>query len=83
LAVIGKLDLLWLRHFGERETWGTDTHDAITDEIAAALSITRGMADSYLDYARQCGCGCRAWVRCWWQAISITGRFRRLSTAPI
>ncbi len=52
LAVIGQLDLLWLRHFGERETWGTDTHDAITDEIAAALSITRGMADSYLDYAR-------------------------------
>ena len=52
LAVIGELDLLWLRHFGERETWGTDTHDAITDEIAAALGITRGMADSYLDYAR-------------------------------
>jgi hypothetical protein len=52
LTVIGELDLLWLRHFGERETWGTDTHDAITDEIAAALSITRGMADSYLDYAR-------------------------------
>jgi hypothetical protein len=52
LAVIGELDLLWLRHFGERETWGTDTHDAITDEIAAALGVTRGMADSYLDYAR-------------------------------
>jgi hypothetical protein len=52
LAVIGELDLLWLRHFGERETWGTDTHDAITDEIAAALGITRGRADSYLDYAR-------------------------------
>ncbi len=52
LAVIGELDLLWLRRFGERETWGTDTHDAITAEIAAALGITRGMADSYLDYAR-------------------------------
>ncbi len=52
LAVIGELDLLWLRHFGERETWGTDTHDAITDEIAAALGITRGLADSYVDYAR-------------------------------
>jgi hypothetical protein len=52
LALIGELDLLWLRHFGERETWGTDTHDAITDEIAAALRITRGMAHSYLDYAR-------------------------------
>jgi hypothetical protein len=52
LAVIGELDLLWLRRFGERETWGTDTHDAITAEIAAALGITRGLADSYLDYAR-------------------------------
>ena len=52
LAVIGELDLLWLRRFGERETWGTDTHDAITAEIVAALGITRGLADSYLDYAR-------------------------------
>jgi hypothetical protein len=43
---------LWLRRFGERETWGTDTHDAITAEIVAALGITRGLADSYLDYAR-------------------------------
>src|SRR6202012_174021 len=52
LAVIGELDLLWLRRFGERETWGTDTHDAITAEIVAALGITPGLADSYLDYAR-------------------------------
>ena len=52
LSVIGELDLLWLRRFGERETWGTDTHDAITAEIVAALGITRGLADSYLDYAR-------------------------------
>jgi Domain of unknown function (DUF222) len=52
LAVIGELDLLWLRRFGERETWGTDTHDAITAEVVATLGITRGLADSYLDYAR-------------------------------
>jgi hypothetical protein len=52
LVVIGELDLLWLRQFGERESWGTDTHDAITAELAAALGITRGLADSYLDYAR-------------------------------
>ncbi|MFZ1161055.1 MAG: HNH endonuclease signature motif containing protein [Mycobacterium sp.] len=52
LAVIGELDLLWLRRFGERETWGTDTHDAIAAEIVAALGITRGLAESYLDYAR-------------------------------
>src|ERR1700744_944085 len=49
---VGELALLWLRRFGERETWGTDTHDAITAEIVAALGITRGLADSYLDYAR-------------------------------
>jgi len=52
LAVIGELDVLWLRRFGERESWGTDSHDAITAEIAAVLGITRGLADSYLDYAR-------------------------------
>jgi hypothetical protein len=52
LTVIGELDLLWLRRFGERDTWGTDTHDAITAEIVAALGITRGLADSHLDYAR-------------------------------
>ena len=50
--MIGELDLLWLRRFGERETWGTDTHDAIAAEIVAALGITRGLAESYLDYAR-------------------------------
>src|ERR1700753_4493991 len=52
LAVIGELDLLWLRRFGERETWVTATHDATTAEIVAALGITPGLADSYLDYAR-------------------------------
>src|SRR6185437_7236111 len=52
LAVIGELDVLWLRRFGERESWGTDSHDAITAEIAAVLGVTRGLADSYLDYAR-------------------------------
>src|ERR1700744_1586563 len=52
LAVIGELDLLWLRGFGEREPWGTDPHDAITAEIVVALGITGGLADRYLDYAR-------------------------------
>src|ERR1700689_284494 len=52
VAAIGELGLLWLRRFGERESWGTDTHDAITAELVAALGITRGLADSYLDYAR-------------------------------
>ena len=52
LAVIGELDVVWLRRFGERETWCTDTQEAITAEVAAALGITQGLAASYLDYAR-------------------------------
>jgi hypothetical protein len=52
LAVIGELDVLWLRRFGERETWCTDTQEAITAEIAAALTITQGLATSYLEYSR-------------------------------
>src|SRR5271165_4461128 len=52
LAAIGELDLLWLRRFGERETWCTDSQDAITAEVAAALGITQARAASYLDYAR-------------------------------
>jgi Domain of unknown function (DUF222) len=52
LAVIGELDVLWLRRFGERESWCTDTQEAITAEIAAALTITQGLATSYLEYSR-------------------------------
>ena len=52
LAVIGELDVMWLRRFGERETWCTDTQEAITAEIAAALGITQGLATSYLEYSR-------------------------------
>jgi hypothetical protein len=52
LAVIGELDVLRLRRFGERETWCTDTQEAITAEVAAALGITQGLADSYLEYSR-------------------------------
>jgi len=52
LAVIGQLDLLWLRQVGERETWCTDTQEAITAEVAAALNITQGLASSYLYYSR-------------------------------
>src|SRR5271154_105059 len=52
LAVIGELDVLWLRQVGERETWCTDTQEAITAEVAAALGITQGLAASYLEYSR-------------------------------
>ena len=52
LAAIGELDLLRLRQVGERETWCTDTQEAITAEVAAALGITQGLATSYLEYSR-------------------------------
>ena len=52
LAAIGELDVLWLRRYGERETWCTDTQEAITAEVAAALGITQGLATSYLEYSR-------------------------------
>jgi hypothetical protein len=52
LAVIGELDVLWLRQVGERETWCTDTQEAITAEVAAALGITQRLAASYLEYSR-------------------------------
>ena len=52
LAVIGELDLLRLRQVGERETWCTDTQEAVTAEVAAALGITQALAASYLYYSR-------------------------------
>jgi Domain of unknown function (DUF222) len=52
LAAIGELDLLRLRQVGERETWCTDTQEAVSAEIAAALGISQGLATSYLYYSR-------------------------------
>ncbi|OBB99078.1 HNH endonuclease signature motif containing protein [Mycobacterium sp. 852002-40037_SCH5390672] len=52
LAAIGELDVLRLRECGERETWATDTWDAISAEIAAALRISHALASSYLNYSR-------------------------------
>ena len=52
LAAIGELDLLRLRQVGERETWCTDTQEAIAAEVAAALCVTQALATSYLYYAR-------------------------------
>ena len=52
LAVIGELDLLRLRQVGERETWCTDTQEAVTAEVAMALGITQALAASYLYYSR-------------------------------
>ncbi|BBX74674.1 HNH endonuclease [Mycobacterium shinjukuense] len=52
LIAIGQLDVLRLRQRGERETWVTDTWDAVTAEVAAALRISHGLAASHLHYAR-------------------------------
>jgi Domain of unknown function (DUF222) len=52
LAAIGELDLLRLRQVGERQTWCTDTQEAVAAEVAAALRITQGLATSYLYYSR-------------------------------
>ena len=46
LAAIGELDVLRLRECGERETWSTDTWDAIGAEVAAALGISAALASS-------------------------------------
>jgi Domain of unknown function (DUF222) len=52
LAVTGEFDVMRLRQVGERETWCTDTQEAVTAEIAAALTITQALAASYLYYSR-------------------------------
>jgi hypothetical protein len=52
LAAIGELDVLRLRECGERESWVSDTWDAISAEIAAALNVSQALASSYLNYSR-------------------------------
>src|SRR3984957_5132201 len=52
LAVIGELDVLWLRQGGGGEAGCPDTQEAITAEVAAALGITHGLAASHLLYSR-------------------------------
>lgn len=52
LVAIGELDVLRLRESGECESWATDTWDAITAEVAAALQISHALASSYLHYSR-------------------------------
>ena len=49
LAVIGELDALRLRLVGERETWCTDTQEAVAAEVAAALCISQALATKAAD----------------------------------
>ncbi|EID09538.1 13e12 repeat-containing protein [Mycobacterium xenopi RIVM700367] len=52
LTIIGELDVLRSREVGERETWLTDTQEALSTEIGAALGIAPALAASYLYYSR-------------------------------
>jgi hypothetical protein len=52
LAAIGELDVLRLRESGEHESWVSDTWDAVSAEVAAALNISQALASSYLNYSR-------------------------------
>jgi hypothetical protein len=52
LAAIGGLDLLRLGEFGDCDDWSTDTQEAVTAEVAAALRISQGLAASYRYYSR-------------------------------
>jgi hypothetical protein len=82
LAAIGELDLLRLRQVGERETWCTDTQEAVAAEVAAALQIAQGLAMSYRYYSRAMRHGSPEWERCCRPAISTIGCCRPSSTAP-
>ncbi len=52
LAAIGELHVLRARESGGCEDWATDTWDAVTAEVAAALRISPALASSYVGYAR-------------------------------
>jgi hypothetical protein len=52
LVAIGELFGDRLREFGEAKEWAVDTTDVVAAEVAAALRISKGMALSYLGYAR-------------------------------
>ena len=52
LVSIRDLYLLRQREFGDCAAWSTDTTEAVTAEVAAALRISQGLAASHLCYAR-------------------------------
>ncbi len=52
LASIGDLFRLRLREFGDCAEWCTDTTEAVTAEVAAALRISQGLAANHLYNAR-------------------------------
>jgi len=52
LSAIGELHVLRARETGGCEDWATDTWDAVTAEVAAALRINPALASSYVGYAQ-------------------------------
>lgn len=52
LTAIGELDVLRAREHAAEEHWIIDTTESVAAEVAAALTISEGLADSYLHYAR-------------------------------
>jgi hypothetical protein len=52
LAAIGELFAYRLSRCSETEEWAIDTEAAVAAEVAAALRISQGLADSRLRYAR-------------------------------
>lgn len=83
LAAIGGLELLGLGEFGDCDDWSTDTQEAVTAEVAAALRISQGLAASYRYYSRAMRNRRPGWGRYWWPVPSTIGCFRRSSTAPM
>ncbi|HTM83319.1 MAG TPA: DUF222 domain-containing protein, partial [Mycobacterium sp.] len=52
LVAIGELDVLRAREYAAEEHWIIDTTESVAAEVAAALTISEGLAGSYLHYAR-------------------------------
>lgn len=52
LVAIGELDRLRAREHAANEQWVTDTFVAVAAEVAAALSVSEGLASSFVRYAR-------------------------------
>ena len=52
LVAVGELHVLRARESGGCEDFATDTGDAVTAEVAAALRISQALASSYVGYAR-------------------------------
>jgi hypothetical protein len=52
LVAIGELVALRMSQSGESQDWAVDAMEAVTAEVAAALSISAGLGGSHVRYAR-------------------------------